>query len=364
MTYKPKLEILEYRNLMSIMPLTTQGINPQKVQMIRHAYNFDAIWTQPSVYNREAGKGVTIAIVDAFSDSNIFNNLNIFCSHYNIPKGNLSIAYPLGTPSYDIGWGFEESLDIEWARAIAPAARILYIGVPDASSISMLVGVQYAVNHSNIVSLSWGTPAFTNDKGTDFFLQPDSAKQRVAITASAGDTANQLYWPAHDRYALSIGGTTLNDIAGSGRYLGERLWPDSGRGGLLAYDSDPFTGFPTVVTYNNQPTWGLFGGTSDASPQWAGVLAITDQKRRENHLAFLSTLDVKNFLPKISKSDFHHGHNIPGFGSPIANKLVPDLAKAKSLPQIKRAFQAPINNFTVVPLFEVSYESSSTNNRY
>ena len=48
----------------------------------------------------------------------------------------------------------------------------------------------------------------------------------------------------------------------------------------VAYDADPNTGFPVYDSYSNPSApWGQWGGTSDAAPQWAALIAIADQGR-------------------------------------------------------------------------------------
>ena len=67
----------------------------------------------------------------------------------------------------------------------------------------------------------------------------------------------------------------------------------------VAYDADPNTGFPVYDTYNNATSapWSQFGGTSDAAPQWAALIAIADQGRA---LAGLGSLDgPSQTLPQL-----------------------------------------------------------------
>ena len=49
----------------------------------------------------------------------------------------------------------------------------------------------------------------------------------------------------------------------------------------VAYDASPLTGMDVYQTYGNstKTPWLVVGGTSDASPQWAALLAIADQGR-------------------------------------------------------------------------------------
>ncbi len=85
---------------------------------IRQAYNL------PST----GGAGTTIAIIVAYDAPNIQNDLAIFSARYNLPapsSDNFEIykmGPNLGTSS---DWALETALDVEWAHAIAPEAKIL-----------------------------------------------------------------------------------------------------------------------------------------------------------------------------------------------------------------------------------------------
>src|SRR5205085_4866439 len=130
---------------------------------------------------------------------------------------------------------------------------------------------------------------------------------------------------------LSVGGTTLR-LDSSGNILGESAWSGSGGGissveaqpayqhGIVtqsttrrtnpdvAYDADPNTGFPVYDSFNNGSAapWSQFGGTSDAAPQWAGLIAIADQGRA---LAGKGALDGPTqtlpMLYQLASTDFH-----------------------------------------------------------
>src|SRR5207248_9307104 len=114
----------------------------------------------------------------------------------------------------------------------------------------------------------------------------------------------------------------------------------------VAYDSDPNTGFPVVDSLNNGTSapWSQFGGTSDAAPQWAALIALADQGRA---LAGKSALDgAKQTLPllyQVAQSDFRDivagwsfgrpaysaraGYDlVTGRGSPFAQKVVAALS--------------------------------------
>jgi hypothetical protein len=103
----------------------------------------------------------------------------------------------------------------------------------------------------------------------------------------------------------------------------------------VAYDGDPETGFAVYDTYGTGG-WGQYGGTSVGTPQWAALLAIVNQGRvlagkvpLANAQAALYALPSADFHDIASGSNGQNaaaGYDLAsGLGSPIADKLVPDL---------------------------------------
>ena len=72
------------------------------------------------------GTGQTIAIVEMYHDPNIQASLNVFDAQYNLPNITLDVINQAGAQTDD-GWAEEESLDVEWAHAIAPGAKIVVV---------------------------------------------------------------------------------------------------------------------------------------------------------------------------------------------------------------------------------------------
>src|SRR5207249_4723250 len=120
----------------------------------------------------------------------------------------------------------------------------------------------------------------------------------------------------------------------------------------VAYDADPNTGFPVYDSYNNGTAtpWSQFGGTSDAAPQWAALIAIADQGRIQAGLAPLDgpsqTLPMLYALPAADFRDITSGNStgspsepattgydlVTGHGSPIANLVVAGLVGQPATP--------------------------------
>src|SRR5207244_1353971 len=111
----------------------------------------------------------TIAIVDAYGSPTLANDLAVFCNTFALPQATLNIYYPQGTPGSDTGWALETSLDVQWAHAIAPGAKIAVVVAKSASLSDLLGAVDYAVNTvgAKQVSMSWGAGEFRSETRND-----------------------------------------------------------------------------------------------------------------------------------------------------------------------------------------------------
>src|SRR5207248_314218 len=90
------------------------------------------------------GAGQTIAIVTAFDDPNIGNDLAVFDQAFGLaapPSFNKAVS--AGT-AVDGGWSGEAALDVEWAHALAPKASILLVEAKSDSTSDLMSAVDYA----------------------------------------------------------------------------------------------------------------------------------------------------------------------------------------------------------------------------
>ncbi|HMC53047.1 MAG TPA: S53 family peptidase [Acidimicrobiales bacterium] len=278
------------------------GLSPTTVQTV---YGLT-----PSAGN---GSGQTIAIVDAYHDPNALSDLNKFSLQYGLPQCNTANPCfaqldPQGVPAVNSGWVLEESLDIEWAHAQAPSARILLVEAASASFTNLLAAVDTAVqNGANFVSMSWGGSEFSTETASDSHFNAPG----VTFTASSGDNGYGVSYPAASPNVLAVGGTTLGGCSRTscGTTVTETAWSGSG-GGASAFEALPgyqssysgtvsgattigaltggtravpdvsFEGNPNTgvsvydsTRYQHQSGWFTLGGTSVGAPNWAGVLA-------------------------------------------------------------------------------------------
>jgi subtilase family serine protease len=342
------------------------GYSPSQ---IKQAYGINQI-----SFNGVAGdgSGTTIAIVDAYDDPTMANDLHQFDVAFGLPDPTFTKINEFGTsslPRGDTGWAQETSLDVEWAHAIAPKASILLVEANSATYGDLLTAVQTAAGRSGVVavSMSWGGGEFSGETSYDSYFKTPSGHGGVTFLASSGDAGAPASFPATSPSVVAVGGTT-SSLDSAGNILSESGWSGSG-GGIstqeleptyqkgvvtqtttrranpdVAYDADPNTGFPVYNSYSFPSSpWQQFGGTSDAAPQWAAIIAIADQGRALNGLGSLD--GATQTLPKLyslSSADFHDitsgtsagsprysaatGYDlVTGRGTPVANKLVADL---------------------------------------
>jgi len=345
------------------------GLSPTQ---IRHAYGFDNLtcsYTSPTWPNSSlCGSGQTIAIVDAFNSPTISSDLTTFSSTFGLPpcntnNGCLVIAKPQNSARNDPNWAVEISLDVEWAHAIAPGAKILLVEARSNSFSNLLGAVDYAANQAGVhqVSMSWGGSEFSGESSYDTHFKVPG----VSFFASSGDQGSIL-WPAVSPLVIGVGGTTLS-VDALGNVINETTWSGSGGGISLyvpepvyqssfsissnnkrgipdvSYNADPNTGVPVYDSYSYGGGWGQVGGTSAGAPQWNALYAIVNGKRStplsSNNLAtspiYTAATGATNY--GINYRDITIGSNSVGFsantgydlvtglGSPSANNLVPYL---------------------------------------
>jgi subtilase family serine protease len=278
-----------------------------------------------SVYNLSglspssgAGAGQIIAIVDAFHDPNALSDLNTFnaqygyaqlstCTSLTQPGPCFEQADPQGTPRVNNGWVLEESLDIEWAHAEAPAAKIVLVEAKTNSNTNLFNAVTFANSlGATEVSMSWGGGESTSETSLDAHF----THAGTFYTASSGDSGHGTEYPAASPNVIAVGGTTLNGCGGTScHFTSETAWSGSGGGASadesipgfqtsytgpvsgassisaltggkrgipdVSFDANPNTGVSIFDSTSDQGQSGWFtvGGTSVGAPNWAGILA-------------------------------------------------------------------------------------------
>ncbi len=271
------------------------GLSPAQMKA---AYGFST--------SNTVGAGNTIGIVDAYDLPTAENDLNVFSSQFGLPACTTAngcfkkVNQNGGTsyPRYNSGWGLEIALDIEWAHAIAPGAKILLVEASSSSFTNLLAAEDYAGKNALYVSNSWGSSEFSGETSYDSHF----ARTGVSYFVSAGDAGLPAEYPSASSKVISVGGTTLT-FNSDGSLKSETGWSNGGGGCSLyetatasqsgfgtyaqvncagkratpdvSLDADPNSGASVYDSsnYYGQSGWWTVGGTSLSSPMWAGRAA-------------------------------------------------------------------------------------------
>ncbi len=299
-----------------------------------------AIKTLTAAQAAQLGAGQTIYIVNAMHNPNVAAELSAFNQKFGLPSCavktvavgtalplaaaavadgctlNTVYSTPSGAisanaPAYNAGWATEIALDVQWAHATAPLARIVLIEAPDASSNSLLNAVKLAnAMGPGVVSMSFGGAEGNWTASVDGTF----AATGMSYLAATGDSGAAVSWPAVSPNVLAVGGTSLS-YSGSGARA-EVAWARTG-GGVsaftptpayqavkivpgavalarrsvadVAFNADPSTGqFVAVMAPGaSVVSWVSAGGTSLSTPQWAGLVAIANGLRAQTGKAKL-----------------------------------------------------------------------------
>lgn len=224
------------------------------------------------------GKGVTVAITDAFASPTIAKDARIYASRNGDAAwktGQLRQVTPAKythTKDCDAsGWYGEETLDVEAVHAVAPQANVVYVAGASCNDPDLLDALNKVVDKrlADIVSNSWGdieaneTPDVAKAYDHTFKM---GAVEGIGFYFSSGDNGDevantgkkQVDTPANSAWVTAVGGTSL--AVGKGdTYKFETGWGTLKAG--LSTDGKTWTDFPGAFTS------GAGGGTSTTVAQ-------------------------------------------------------------------------------------------------
>jgi kumamolisin len=272
----------------------------------------------------------------------------------------------------------EQTLDMTQAIGMAPglSSLVMYIGSTDTAIISAMT------THSPLpttIGCSWGwTPA---DPSTlDPYFEKMSAQGQNFFAAS-GDSStwssSNEAWPADDANIVSVGGTDLTTASAGGAWKSETAWTDSGGG--ISPDSIAIPSWQKlsgVINSSNKGSTTLrngpdvsananftfytcadqtaclaneYGGTSFATPMWAGYIALANQQAASSGNSTIGFINPTIYAQNITSAyatDFHDitsgtsgsysavtGYDlVTGWGSPNGTGLINALAPTSQTP--------------------------------
>lgn len=287
------------------------------------------------------GSGQTVAIIDAYASPTILQDANQYSANHGLPQfsGHQfsqvvapgTMKRPENYKQDPQGWYGEETLDVEAVHSMAPGANIVYVSAPNNYQ-DLDAAMNHVVNNhlANIVTNSYG---WTTELLPNGYIKPfndileQAAAEGIGVYFSSGDNGDESQvmgyttadWPASSPWVTAVGGTSLGVGANDQRvfetYWGTDKyslkngkwspvgWLYGGGGGIsklfgvppwqagfassgrtvpdVSMDADPNTGFlmGQTQTFSDGTYYDEYriGGTSLASPLFAGLMAVADQ---------------------------------------------------------------------------------------
>jgi subtilase family serine protease len=280
------------------------------------------------------GGSHVVAIVDAYHYATALQDFDTFSTQFGLPiepsssatastNAVFQVVYASGKqPRGSCGWAQEAALDIEWAHAMAPGAKIVLVEAASNSFSNLLKAVDVATQivraaGGGEVSMSWGGSEFSSEAAYDSHFLLNSG---VVYVGASGDSGGATIYPSVSPNVAAAGGTT---IVGSGGTVTEYGWNGSGGGpskyesrpwyqngvtlvgqarGVpdIAFDADPNSG---VSVYDSTPCqgmsgWMVFGGTSVSAPSLSGLMNSAGAFRAD------SQSELNTFYTQIGSSNY------------------------------------------------------------
>jgi subtilase family serine protease len=339
-------------------------------EMVRSLYGFNPIYSQGY-----SGKGQHIAIA-TYDDFNLQDVQDYYGKVNMTTKPQVDKVLFNGTPAVNQMSAVETEVDAEFSGQLAPGASI-HVFTSAANSDQGEIQLFTAIlddNRAKVANYSWGdcetnlTPQHRADMDKVFAR---AIAQGVNIFVASGDSGAtgcqtseiMADWPAAHPNIVAVGGTTINSN-GSKDDPNETAWSGSGGGisslfalpswqsGLgspfvrrsfpdVAFNADPNSGQQAWVHYPGDADWLTLGGTSIASPQWAGFLTLVNEARgSKGSLGFLNLAlysipsgERGNLFHDVTSGD-NNGYQagpgwdaVTGWGSMKADALLSYLTK-------------------------------------
>ncbi|WP_439688791.1 S53 family peptidase [Curtobacterium sp. SP.BCp] len=211
-------------------------------KQIRSAYGVDGLAAKGV-----QGQGQTVAIIDAYASPTIVQDTNSYSKQNGEPVlTSATFAQRIPSPSQftdqvlcqqPSGWQGEETLDVQSVHAVAPAAKILYVGGTNCGGgldVAMSKVLDQGLAH--LVSNSYGDVGenvpLSSIRGQEN-LHIQAAGEGIGLYFSSGDNGDesaalgsaQPDFPASSPWVTAVGGTSLG-IGANGRKTFETGWGD------------------------------------------------------------------------------------------------------------------------------------------
>lgn len=240
------------------------------------------------------GSGQIVAIVDAYDNPNVANDLATYRSQFGLGTAKFFKYNQEGQqgdyPSADKSWGLESDLDVEMASATCPLCTIYLVEANSNETSDLDTAEAEAVKlGAHIVSNSWGGGT-TSYRSESYFDTPG-----VEYLVSLGDNGFGVTFPSALANVAAIGGTVLSkngsqyseklfDLDGGGCVAGVKKpkWQhDKICSGRAAGDASAVASDVAAYDSYSYGGWLMVGGTSVSAPLLAGVFGLAENAKQQ-----------------------------------------------------------------------------------
>ncbi len=235
------------------------------------------------------GAGQIVAIVDAFDNPNVANDLAAYRSQFGLSTANFKKYNQEGQqsnyPSGSVGWGVEIDLDVDMVSAGCPKCTIYLVEANSNNTSDLEAAENEAVTlGAKIISNSWICYDSSCGTSESYFDTPGIMYLAASGDAGYNNNGPPMWFPS----VVAVGGTVLSksgssysesawDGAGSGCSPGQTKpgWQhDAGCTSRTAADVSAVAWAVAEYDTYGYGGWFTVGGTSAASPMIAGVYGL------------------------------------------------------------------------------------------
>lgn len=234
----------------------------------------------------------------------------------------------------------EQILDIVNVIGMAPGLTqvLFYEGNSSASVLNQMA----TDNVAKVISSSWGGGDF-GSSSVQYFKEFQA--QGISYLNATGDfgafNSSTYAPPSTDPNITQVGGTHLNTNGSGGSWQSETAWADSGGGYVSGTPIPSYQQLSGVINSSNRGSTSLrnapdvaaeadydnptasngqfltgYGGTSFATPRWAGLIALANQQAVQNGKPTLGFLNSMIYNLGVSSSYTANFHDITSGSNP------------------------------------------------
>jgi subtilase family serine protease len=322
-------------------------MHPQPPNLPPCGYDAEEVQTayglKPLIQSGLDGTGQTIVIVDAFGSNTILADANVFSALNGLPplrksgpNANFKILEPTGPTHCGAkngciagNWQFETTLDVEWAHAVAPGAKIVLVLAADNSFVNLDAANHFAIQNQlgSVLSNSFGIPEIVlvqlapAELNLENRLAKLAAAMGISQNVSTGDSGDNLAVDTAD-FGLPVTSSGANDspfvttVGGTSTFLNRNhsIKLQTGWGLNLTRIADPHPNPPTIPPLLFGFQEGAGGGTSGYFSKPAYQNQLPGNLRKTPDIAMNADPETGNEIIVTPDSVPGHPQTVAVFG--------------------------------------------------